>query len=78
MLSTVIKETKYLKFIFAGSTGKTKIIWVVNIHHEDVIGSIKWFGKWRQYAFFPEKNSSEFQCNLLKFILFLYHPTTTF
>lgn len=33
---------------------KTKVVAVVSDTHGDVLGHIKWFGRWRQYAFFPE------------------------
>lgn len=47
------KETKYLAFVTAPQKGKTKIITIINKHHQDVIGEIKWHGNWRQYCFFP-------------------------
>jgi hypothetical protein len=53
----IIKETPYLRFALARNTGKTKVIWVVNIHHDEIIGIIKWFGRWRQYCFFPENQT---------------------
>lgn len=49
----VIKETKYLLFVVGDNRGKTKVINIINIHHHEVIGEIKWFTKWRQYCFFP-------------------------
>jgi len=48
-----IKETKYLLFVVNCVKGKTKVIDIVNIHHHEVIGEIKWFSRWRQYCFFP-------------------------
>jgi len=51
------KETKYLRFIDVEARQKTKIIAVVNIHHDEQIGEIKWFGKWRQYCFYPNGNT---------------------
>jgi hypothetical protein len=54
----IIKETKYLRFIDVEAfRQKTKIISIVNIHHDEVIGEIKWFGRWRQYCFYPSDNT---------------------
>ena len=50
-------ETEYLRFIDKESKQITKIIGVVNIHHDEEIGEIKWFGKWRQYCFYPSDNT---------------------
>ena len=53
-----LKETKYLRFIDVEAyRQKTKIISIVNIHHDEVIGEIKWFSKWRQYCFSPNFNT---------------------
>ena len=51
----IIKETKYLVFIkLERSTHKkTEQIIISNIHHNQTIGHILWYGKWRQYCFFP-------------------------
>jgi hypothetical protein len=52
-----IGETEYLRFIDKEVKLKTKIIGIVNIHHDEEIGEIKWFGKWRQYCFYPSDNT---------------------
>ena len=52
-----IKETEYLRFIDKESRQITKIIGIVNIHHDEEIGEIRWFGKWRQYCFLPSPNT---------------------
>ena len=49
----IIKETQYLAFVETPTRGKTKVIAIVNRHHEQIIGEIRWFGRWRQYCFFP-------------------------
>jgi len=50
----IIKETAYLDFADAEvKDRKTKIIAVINKHHQEIIGEIRWFGKWRQYCFYP-------------------------
>ena len=46
--------SRYLEFSIAEQKPKTKIICVESKTRGDVLGEIKWFGKWRQYAFFPE------------------------
>jgi hypothetical protein len=51
----VIKETKYLSFVIVpmGVTRKTKVVAIVALHHNEMIGEIRWFSKWRQYSFYP-------------------------
>ena len=49
----IINITKYLRFIDKEVKKKTKIVGVVNIHHDEEIGEIKWFSRWRQYTFYP-------------------------
>lgn len=34
--------------------GRTTKIVITSKRHLDILGEIKWFGKWRQYAFFPD------------------------
>lgn len=37
------------------SEGRVTDVWRVRaIHGGQLLGTIKWFGRWRQYAFFPE------------------------
>lgn len=48
------KETKYLRFVDWGNPGKrTKHISVENPKSQAGLGSIRWYGPWRQYAFEP-------------------------
>jgi hypothetical protein len=49
----ILKETQYLCFVEFEKKEKTKVIAVMNKHHEEIIGMIKWFSRWRQYCFFP-------------------------
>jgi len=44
----------YLKFVKEGDTGRTEMHGVFSALHGDRLGTVKWFGLWRQYAFFPE------------------------
>lgn len=36
------------------ASGKTWVWLVENSRNGGLVGIIKWFGKWRKYAFFPE------------------------
>ena len=54
--------SKYLIFNVVEEKPKTKVIEVVsrtrNFRDGSVrLGIIKWFSRWRQYAFFPEKDT---------------------
>jgi len=47
--------SKYLNFEEDDHWGhKTKRIVIVSKRHVDILGDIRWYGRWRQYAFFPE------------------------
>lgn len=45
--------TMYLIFDEVEWSGKTKKVAVVSAQHGATLGWIKWYGAWRQYAFFP-------------------------
>lgn len=49
-------KSEYLEFEFDGysDSGKTEIWCIYSKRSNDLLGVIKWFGRWRQYAFFPE------------------------
>ncbi|HLD89411.1 MAG TPA: hypothetical protein VI911_00065 [Patescibacteria group bacterium] len=52
----IIHETKYLLFKDTLKLGrKTKIISIINKSSLDEIGTIEWYGAWRQYCFMPER-----------------------
>ncbi len=55
MSSQLMKETKYLKFYYGKSdSGKTVVVKIVSINPAvGWLGEVKWFSRWRQYAFFP-------------------------
>ena len=38
------------------SNRKTPIYFIVN-KEEDCIGEIKWYGPWRKFCFYPDKNT---------------------
>lgn len=46
--------SKYLEFKEIPYDGKTKKFEVTSTKHDSLLGEIKWFGRWRQYGFFPE------------------------
>ena len=48
------KVSKYLEFRFVCNKPKTKVYEVLSEKHGTSLGFIKWYGPWRQYAFFPE------------------------
>jgi len=37
-------------------TGKTKI-WIIVDRNNSPLGDVRWFGRWRCYAFFPEPDT---------------------
>jgi len=49
--------SKYLEFNVIEKKPKTKVIEVTSKLHGDRLGIIKWFGRWRQYAFLPENGT---------------------
>jgi len=51
----IIKETKYLRFIKLERppSKKTDIILIDSVSGNYTLGRIEWFGRWRQYCFFP-------------------------
>lgn len=48
----------YLRFkTFDSPSKKTKIVDVISINHGNILGSIRWYGQWRQYAFYPNEGT---------------------
>jgi len=47
-----MSEAKYVEFKLVGHNPKTEIYDVVAKEDGFILGKIKWFGRWRQYAFF--------------------------
>jgi hypothetical protein len=37
---------------------KTKVVIVRSARHGNVLGLIRWFGRWRQYTFWPRPNTT--------------------
>lgn len=46
--------SKYLEFELLEQKPKTKVIGVWSKKSSNILGTIKWFVRWRQYAFFPQ------------------------
>jgi len=51
------RMSKYLEFQLLEQKPKTKVIEVLSKEHGSSLGIIKWFNRWRQYAFFPENET---------------------
>jgi len=49
--------SKYLEFNPIEQKPKTKVIGVYSKRSGDRLAIIKWYGAWRQYAFFPENKT---------------------
>lgn len=52
-LPYVVHQTKYLKFVLVKFKPKTNVYAVISINHDDELGRIEWFPRWRQYCFMP-------------------------
>ena len=50
-------KSKYLKFKLAGRTKATAIYNVLSKGDNCLLGKIKWYASWRQYAFLPAPNT---------------------
>ena len=44
---------KWIKFVLIKEGNKTNVWRVVTEERNEVLGEIKWFSRWRKYAFFP-------------------------
>jgi hypothetical protein len=47
----------FIEFREIGQKPKTKIYGVFSVKHGDKLGEIRWFGRWRQYTFFPSNET---------------------
>lgn len=52
--ATTTVRARWIKFEDAGASpsGKTRC-WLVLTNRGGWLGDVKWFGRWRRYAFFP-------------------------
>lgn len=54
-MSSASRTESYLDFTHkASESGKTTVTTVLSRRHGDKLGTIRWYGSWRQYAFYPE------------------------
>lgn len=58
MITGVIRpvESEYLIFEenpYVSKAKKTKVVLVISKRQDKVLGEIRWYGSWRQYAFYP-------------------------
>lgn len=60
--------SKYLEFSTIAELPKTKTIRILSKRHGNGLGLIKWFGRRRRYAFFPE-NETAFDAECLNDII---------
>jgi hypothetical protein len=44
---------RWIEFRVKHDTGKTKVYDVVAKERGEMLGEVKWFARWRKYAFFP-------------------------
>ena len=51
------KMSEYLEFSLIEQKPKTKIVGVWAKRNGGRLGLIKWYGPWRQYAFYPESDT---------------------
>jgi len=51
-------ESKYLIFKFSHNKPRTSVYDVLTKDEDEIkLGTIKWYAHWRQYGFFPEKET---------------------
>lgn len=56
MATEKVKHVRF-KFISSSDSGRTNVWEVQTTENNLFLGSIKWFGAWRRYSFFPEFGS---------------------
>lgn len=57
-MSVLDVEYEFIDIVFLRSSesGKTSV-WGVYTKRGDELGQIRWFGRWRQYVFFPANST---------------------
>lgn len=53
----MIADYKYIYFRKIKDKPKTSVWLCYSNSSNEVIGTVKWYGPWRQYCFFPEPNT---------------------
>jgi hypothetical protein len=58
VLAVTDRTYEYISMRYVGdsSSGKTQV-WRVESHHGDLLGIVRWFGRWRQYTFWPSSDT---------------------
>jgi len=50
-----MSDYEYLDIEYNGPSASEKTgLWAVLSKHGDELGVVRWFGRWRQYCFYPE------------------------
>ena len=58
MIDLFDHHTQYQRFTRVPNFGKQKTQqWLVLSHRGEVLGKVKWFGRWRQYTFHPAETT---------------------
>lgn len=47
--------SKWITFKETHDTGKTKVWDIHALQNDELLGSVRWFGRWRQYCFYPSR-----------------------
>ena len=63
----IIDGNKYIHFKLLRDTGKTQVWECINKSSDFILGSIQWYGGWRQYTFIPS-NGTEYNNDCLETI----------
>jgi hypothetical protein len=53
----ITREYKYFRIVETAQKPKTKVFSVINKSSGFELGTIAWYGPWRQYCFLPEGNT---------------------
>jgi hypothetical protein len=51
------KKYKYIQFIETEKKPKTSVYECRSISHGALLGTVKWYGPWRQYCFWPHHST---------------------
>ena len=77
MMLNEVMVSKWIQFVHDGSSesGKTSVWTVITNEGYTPLGQIKWFARWRKYAFFPHTNTV-FEEDCLRDISFFCEQAT--
>ena len=60
---------EYIKFVDVDApTRKTRVVEVRSVSSDTLLGTIAWFGAWRQYTFWPQRETT-FNVDCMKTII---------